>query len=57
MPINLEKSARFRIIPVMLDDVPLRGVMRMMLGGYQSVTVSELKKERQRDPKTGSRYP
>ncbi len=43
--INLEKSARFRIIPVMLDDVPLRGVMRMMLGGYQSVTVSELKKD------------
>lgn len=43
--INLEKSARFRIIPVMLDDVPLRGVMRMMLGGYQSVSVSELKKD------------
>lgn len=43
--INLEKSARFRIIPVMLDDVPLRGVMRMMLGGYQSVTVSGLKKD------------
>ena len=43
--INLEKSARFRIIPVMLDDVPLRGVIRMMLGGYQSVTVSELKKD------------
>lgn len=43
--INLEKSARFRIIPVMLDDVPLRDVMRMMLGGYQSVTVSGLKKD------------
>ena len=55
--INLEKSARFRIIPVMLDDVPLRGVMRMMLGGYQSVTVSELKKDDRGIRKTGSRYP
>lgn len=43
--IDMEKSARFRIIPVMLDAVPLRGVMRMLLEGYQSVTVSEFKKD------------
>lgn len=43
--IDMEKSARFRIIPVMLDAVPLRGVMRMLLEGYQSVTVAEFKKD------------